>query len=111
MGYKFEIQYKPGKENRVADALSRQENEGELVALTVWHNRDMESVENEMLNDEELRDIAQRVLQGREVPQGYTMKGGVLFWEGRLVLSKNSPKRQEMIKDFMIHLLEGTRVS
>lgn len=100
MGYKFEIHYKPGKENRVADALSRRGGELGLTAFSVWHNDGMEATEDEVMNDGELKEIAQRVIQGRDVPPGYTMKRGSLFFEGRLVLPRYSPKRQELMREF-----------
>ena len=37
MGYSFDIQYRPGAENKVADALSRVEYESSLAVLTTQY--------------------------------------------------------------------------
>ena len=50
--------------NQVADALSRIENGGELCAVTMWQNSNLETVEDEMMNDDELKVIAQKLLRG-----------------------------------------------
>lgn len=99
MGYQFQIQYKPGNENRAADALSRREAEPELASFSVRQYEGFEELEREVHGDEELRKIMQQIVQG-EGPRGYTMQQGTLLYEGRLVLPRKSRKAQALIKEF-----------
>lgn len=56
MGYKFEIHFKPGKDNRVANALSLKA-EMELKAVLVWQFDELNTWEEEILQDEWLSTI------------------------------------------------------
>lgn len=107
MGYKFEIHYKPRKENRAADALSRHEMDTELSAITIQHCVSAADIQDETFLDEELRSIIQDLIQGREGPPGYTWEKGKLLYHGRLVISRNQQKRQELIQEFHDTLAGG----
>lgn len=50
MGYKFEIIYKPEKENVVANALSRKEVM-EFKAVSLWQYDDINNLEKEIQKD------------------------------------------------------------
>lgn len=72
MGYNFEISYKLGKENRVADALSRREEPMRLSAFSMWQNSEMESWEVEVQADPKLKHVMQQILTSKEDVEGYT---------------------------------------
>lgn len=57
MGYQFQIHYKSGKENRAADALSRQHNELEMRAVSLWQYEGITDLEFKILQDEHLRTL------------------------------------------------------
>lgn len=58
LGYNFEILYKPGNENKAADALARKsETDGEIWAISTMQIMGLEEVEKEILEDEKLRGI------------------------------------------------------
>ena len=48
MGYKFEIEYKPGVENKVVYGLSRHRDSSELYAFSIWQYNDKEEWDQEV---------------------------------------------------------------
>ncbi|KAF7836177.1 Retrovirus-related Pol polyprotein from transposon 17.6 [Senna tora] len=70
MGYKFEIQYKPGAENRAVDALSRRGTDLELKAFSVWQYEDLEDWDTEVQQDDKLTQIKQQIITGTAAPPG-----------------------------------------
>ena len=90
MGYDFEVQYKPGSSNRVADALSRK-TVGEVVlgAMVTSHEVDWGELEREIAADAFLHQIKIEVQQGKEVSH-FSMIGDKLMFKGRYVIPPNS---------------------
>ncbi|KAF5443243.1 hypothetical protein F2P56_035816, partial [Juglans regia] len=78
MGYDFTIQYKQGRENRVADALSRR------------HESDLKELKATYAASAELKEIVQQLTTGQLGPKGYVLRQGLLFKKGRLVIDPQS---------------------
>ncbi|KAF7841643.1 putative mitochondrial protein [Senna tora] len=97
MGYSFEIQYKPGVENKAADALSRRGETLELKAFSVWK---FDEWEKEMQGDSQLTAIKQQIITGQKAPTGYDLHNGFLVYKGRLVIPKGSPRTAKLIKEY-----------
>lgn len=76
LGYDFEILYKAGVENKVADGLSRvmidsQVNaEGMLCALTVSSSIQMQQIFDELDSDEKINNMIKDVMMGKSEKVG-----------------------------------------
>ena len=70
LGYSFEVVYKPGLENKAADALSRVPLVAEINQLTVHTLIDLKVIKEEVMKDEFLKEICR--LQGGEEVKNYS---------------------------------------
>jgi hypothetical protein len=101
LGYDFEIVYKPGSQNRGADALSRVTEAGELQQMctrVLWKEEAV--IREEVLQDPQLQQIIKDLQEDASSRPGYEYKQGVLLYEGRLVLSKQSTLIPQMLEEF-----------
>ncbi|KAD3068155.1 hypothetical protein E3N88_36035 [Mikania micrantha] len=101
LGYNFDIQYKPGRENRVADALSRRADSGELllsISSPVWL-QGAQLIEEAQL-DKEIQHLKQQCQLSPSKHPGYTLKQGVLHYQNWLVISRQSVFIPLLIKEF-----------
>ncbi|WVZ14135.1 hypothetical protein V8G54_011701 [Vigna mungo] len=102
--YDFDILYKAGAMNKVADALSRkgleattekeeldkklEEKELRVIARPYW--KDFQEILEEVKEDEELKKIVADITGDPDKHSAYTLEGGRLHYKGRLVLSAKS---------------------
>ncbi|KAL0533232.1 hypothetical protein IC582_030448 [Cucumis melo] len=91
LGYSFEVVYKPGVENRAADALSRKPEEVQLFGLSIPIAVDLEIVKKEVFQDPKYERIIRQIEQGEELEvNDYSLKKGLLMYKNRLVILKQS---------------------
>jgi hypothetical protein len=84
LGYDYRIEYKKGRENKAADALSRAPNQASLQVLSSnvpkWITEVIDSYEN----DEYCTDrIAKLTIDSEPVPN-YTLKSGILRFNKKI---------------------------
>src|SRR5688572_26529399 len=92
MGFDFWIEYNPGSNNLMADALSRVTyGHMELGALLTTHGIDWAMLQDEVKKDVSFVRIRSDVEKGEQINTGFSMKNDVLFYKGRYVLAKSSP--------------------
>ena len=91
LGFNFEVQFKPGVANRVADALSRKQNgEVELGELISVSQIDWKKLNEEISGSSELQQIKKCLeLQGAEYA-GFRLQDGELWYKERRVIPKTS---------------------
>ncbi|KAL4564447.1 hypothetical protein LXL04_028511 [Taraxacum kok-saghyz] len=89
LGYNFDIMYKPGRENGVADALSRKTTEVDLATLTT-SKVNWDALWADLAADTELQIIKDKIATSHNAPVGYTVHQDRVLFKGRLVLPAGS---------------------
>lgn len=113
LGYDFEIVYKAGVENKVADGLSRVmidrkiDSEGLLCALTVTSSIQMQNILEEVDADEHIQDFIREVSRGSVTKTGYSVVGGRFFYKGRLVLNRSSTHIPFILREYHDGVIGG----
>ncbi|WVZ13310.1 hypothetical protein V8G54_017840 [Vigna mungo] len=104
MGYDFDIVYKTGSSNRVANALSRKGEWGieevELRAISRPYWNDYQEVLKEVEEDESLKKIIDDIKKDPNSHSTYTLESGRLHYRGRMVLSTKSIWIPKLLVEF-----------
>lgn len=100
IGYDFEIEYKKGLENTAADALSRLPTLVELSAFSCVIGVNTAVFASQVDQDERLREIRKTIQDGGQVPPGYSVKGELVMYKGRIVLPPTSPTIPLLLQEF-----------
>jgi hypothetical protein len=101
LGYQFEVKYKPGVDNKAADALSRCHGESELqtiMSYPVWLGGKL--LLEEVTKDPYIQKLVAEVQDNNQKRPGFEVKQGVLFYQGRLVISPHSPSIPLLLEEF-----------
>ncbi|KAL4354641.1 hypothetical protein GQ457_06G032960 [Hibiscus cannabinus] len=99
IGYNFEICYRPGKMNSVADALSR-EGSANLMAISHSTFGIVEDVRAATKEDPELQVIREHIASGINNHLGYIEKDGLLLFKGKIVVPNETALRSRILREF-----------
>lgn len=105
LGYSFEVVYKPGLENKAADALSRVPPTVFLNQLTAPTLIDLKIIKEEVDRDGKLKEIIMKP-QNEEV-KNYSLQQGILRYKGRLVIAKTSSLIPNVMHTYHDSVLRG----
>jgi hypothetical protein len=101
-GYDYEIIYKKGKDNVVANALSKKyEDEGSLFSLSFIVPDWLQVVCQEWLQDPKSSHLIQQLLYNSPISPGHSWLNDELQYKGRLYLSKHSKLKSTVL--FELH--------
>jgi hypothetical protein len=99
-GYDYEIIYKKGKDNVVADALSRKyEDEGSLFSLSFIVPDWLQVVHQEWLQDPKLLRLIQQLQDNSPVSPEYSWHNEELRYKGHMYLRKQSQLKSMVLSE------------
>jgi hypothetical protein len=109
LGYDFEIIYKKGKQNGVADALSRKDEDFEafLYAISIIKPNYIIEAMGEWKNDENVWTLIQRLQQDSSASDTFTWKIDSLWYKDCLYLCNNSQFKQKVLLELHISPVGG----
>ena len=102
LGYDFEIMYKMGKQNVVADALSKKDEDVEalLYAISIIHPDWIAEARDEWKNDEEIWTLILKLRQDPSASNTFTWKDDLLWYTDHVYLGKSSQLKKKVIFEF-----------
>lgn len=99
LGFEFDIVYKPGLENKAADALSRKTEVSELYAVSVSTALQLEEIGSEVDKDVELQKLITELREDPSKHPDYSWVQGRLLRQGKLVLPRDLPLVGVILKE------------
>lgn len=104
MGFRFTIEYKSGKANVVADALTRSFNMA--MSSPVFHI--LGEIKTEVLKDKELAEVYAKCSAQPTALFPYSIRDGTLCWKGRVVVRPQATTlQQKLLMEFHASLVGG----
>lgn len=107
MGYEFDIVYKQGATNKVADVLSRKYEDLELQVLSKPFWQDVGLVDNEVQQDPVLGKIRSDLEKNPDSQGHYTLENGRLYYKGHLVIAATSSWILQLLNEYHSSPLGG----
>nr|GEV47444.1 hypothetical protein [Tanacetum cinerariifolium] len=109
LGYDYEIVYKKGSENVVADALSRMDSSGELLQISVssvssgvW-----DKVKDSWKNDLDAQNLIKSLEHHSYEGNKYSWTGGILKRKGKVVVRNDLELMKELVQHFHDEPIDG----
>ncbi|KAK9155413.1 hypothetical protein Sjap_002893 [Stephania japonica] len=100
LGYHFDIQYKPGTSNVVADALSRYPVTTELQVLSIPSVVDETILVAKTLKDPFLMSIRTALMEDSTSRPGWCLRHDRLFFHSKLAISRSSSLKPKILFEF-----------
>lgn len=107
LGYNFTIEYKKGKENKVADALSRVKHWTSMLVVSNTTPTWVMEVVRSYNQDEKVKDWITQCSVDKENNGSYSYRNGILRFKNKVVVGNATALRQELLKTFHSSELGG----
>ncbi|XP_076904819.1 uncharacterized protein LOC143560396 [Bidens hawaiensis] len=106
LGFDFELHFKPGKENKVADALSRLHGDI-LLTLSVPVAKWLDDLRLHYSTDSEATTLLDKIIKNPTSLPQHTIRGGVVYIRGKLLIPPLPTLRRKLLDEFHSSTLGG----
>jgi hypothetical protein len=107
LGYNYKVEYKKGKENKAADALSRVNHTNQLhsisVVVPVW----IDHVSATYQEDSHCLDLLTKLSIDPQAIPNFTLQNGILRYKNRVLIGKSGTLRNSLLDTFHKSALGG----
>jgi len=106
LGYNYTVEYKKGKENKVADALSRAPHAKMLsisCVIPVW----IEQVTASYTEDAKCLELIAKLSIDNDVVPSFSLQNGILRYTSKIVIGESGPLKQQLLDSFHKSALGG----
>lgn len=100
MEYDYSIEYKAGKENLVADALSRIPPAEQCQAITTVIPEWVRDIQRSYEGDVQAHKILSLIGTEGDIDGSYSQEAGLLRYKGRIYVGENTEIREELIRSY-----------
>ena len=109
LGYDFEIIYKKGKRNMVADALSRKDEDVEalLCAISIIQPNFIVEPREQWRIDVSVLTLIQKLQRDSSVSNTFVWKNDSLWYRDHLYICKNSKLKQKVLLELHTYPIGG----
>lgn len=107
MPFDFSIEYKAGRENKGADALSKKPQYADFLTLAIPFPLDFAQLHEELAKDEFTARIIADLQKNPAAVQNFQQVQGMLYYDNRLVIPSSSPLKQTLLEEAHASLSGG----
>jgi hypothetical protein len=101
LGYCYEIVYKPGSQNQVADALSRSpDSDAALFGITIPHFEFLDKFRAEVQLDSSYQELLTKIQHNPAEFSGYKAVNHLIFFNDRLFIPSSSSFKKLLLEKF-----------
>lgn len=109
LGFDFRVEYKKGRTNLLADALSHIEvSTGQLVALSMPHCDLLTDIQKEHSTSDELQGLIQLVLEGAK-PGPWDYKADILLYKKKITFRSIRFSRTKLLPRCTMGVMRGIK--
>lgn len=99
LGFHFQLEYKKGSSNLVANALSRRDEEVELHVMSLGTPEWIQELQDSYDQEEDLKHLLEDWTAGNLNERHYKLEDGLLYHKKRLVVGANSALKRAILKE------------